>query len=109
MVPGLWAWHWGSPFSKGEKGPWGKCSRAHWEGCKLGVRGSRGNSEPSLGEVWEGIAILEGQGASRGLEGPIAFRGAGNTAAHTNLYDDEADCWGNRRQWGKSIPKMRNT
>jgi len=70
MVPGLWAWHWGSPFSKGEKGPWGKCRRAHWEGGKLGVRGSRGNSEPSLGEVWEGIAILNGQGASTGLEGP---------------------------------------
>jgi len=38
---------WNLPFSKGEKGPWGKASEAHWEGFKLGVKGSRGDSEPS--------------------------------------------------------------
>ena len=40
--------------------------------------------------MWDDIARLEGQGASRGLEGPTALRGAGNTAAHTKSYDDEA-------------------
>jgi len=40
--------------------------------------------------LWERTARLEGQGASRGPEGPIALRGAGNTVAHTELYDDEA-------------------
>ena len=40
--------------------------------------------------MWEGVTIIEGQGAGRGLEGPSALRGAGNTAAHTKLYDSEA-------------------
>ena len=44
--------------------------------------------------MWDGIARLEGQGASRGLEGPTALRGAGNTAAHTKSYDDEAETAG---------------
>lgn len=60
----------------------------HWEGFKLGVRGARRNSEPSHDKVWDGINILEGQGADRGLEGCAALRGAGNTAAH-KLCDDE--------------------
>ena len=51
---------------------------------------SEGDSEPSHDEVWDGIVILEGQGTRRGLEGPSAFRGASNTAAHTKSYDDEA-------------------
>ena len=40
--------------------------------------------------MWDGIAILEAYGAGRGLEGPSALRGAGNTAAHTKLYDGDA-------------------
>jgi len=49
-----------------------------------------GDSEPSHDKVRDGIARLEGQGAGRGLEGPSALRGAGNTAAHTKLYDGDA-------------------
>ena len=37
--------------------------------------------------MWDDIARLEGQGASRGLEGPTALRGAGNTAARMRSYD----------------------
>lgn len=57
---------WDSPFSKGEKGPWGKPSQAHWEGSKLGVKGNGWNSEPSHDMMWDGIAVVEGKGASRG-------------------------------------------
>ena len=40
--------------------------------------------------MWCGMAQLEGQGASKGLEERAALRGAGSTAAHTKSYDDEA-------------------
>lgn len=39
--------------------------------------------------MWEGVTIIEGQGAGRGLEGPAALRGASSNAMHTELYDDE--------------------
>lgn len=41
-------------------------------------------------EVWDGIAILEAQGAGRGLEGYAALRGASNIAAYMKNCDDEA-------------------
>lgn len=50
----------------------------------------RGDSEPSHDKMWDGISRLEVQGCSRGLEGPTALRGAGDTAAHADSYDDEA-------------------
>ena len=81
---------WSSPFSKGEKTPWTKASRGHWEGIKLGLKGDRGGSEPSHDKVWDGVAVLEGQGASRGLERPTSLRGAGNIAACTKSSDDTA-------------------
>ena len=33
--------------------------------------GDEGDSEPFHDKVWDGIARLEGQGASTGLEGPL--------------------------------------
>lgn len=48
-----------------EKSP----SGAHWEGFKLCLKGVEGDSEPSHDKLWDGIARLEGQGVSRGLEG----------------------------------------
>ena len=42
----------------------------NWEDFKLGLKGDEGGNEPSHGKVWDGIAILEGQGASRGLQNP---------------------------------------
>ena len=80
---------WGLPYSKGVEGPWENANRSHWEGFKLGLKWDRG-SEPSHDKVWDGIARVEGQGASRDLEGPTTQSGAGNTAAHTKLYNDEA-------------------
>jgi len=79
----------GFAFLKGEKGPWGKASGAHWEGSKLNLKGDRENSKPSYDELWDGIARLEGQSASKDLEGPTALRGASNTAVHMKSYDDE--------------------
>ena len=53
---------WGSPFSKGEKSPWGKANGAHWEGFKLGLKGDWGNSEPSRGKVFPWETVLMGKG-----------------------------------------------
>ena len=43
--------------------------------------------------MWDGIDALEGQGDIMGPQ-PAALRGAGNTAAHTKSYDDEAETAG---------------
>ena len=66
------------------------------EDFKLGLKEDRRDSEPSYDKVLDGIAILEGHGASRGLEGPAALRDAGNAAAHTKPYDEEAVAAGAR-------------
>ena len=76
---------------------------------------SEGDSEPSHDKVWDGIARLEGQGASRGLEGLTALRGAGNTAACMKSYDDEAVAAGvigegngeNQGKYFKGIKELR--
>jgi len=41
-------------------------------------------------KVWDGIAMLKAQGASRGLESPAALKGTGNTVAYMQSSDDEA-------------------
>lgn len=81
---------WGSPFPEGEKGPSGQASRAHLEGFKLDLNRGERDSEPSHDKVCDDLAIVGGQGAGRGLEGPAVLRGAGNTAAYMQSCDDEA-------------------
>ena len=53
---------------------------------KLGMKGDRGDSDPSHGKAWEGVTMLERQGAGRGLEGPAALRGTSNSVALGNLF-----------------------
>ena len=80
----------GFTFLKVGEGSLGKSYRGSLGGLSTSSDGGQGDSETSHDEVWSGIAILEGQLASRGLEGPTALRAAGNTAAYTKSYDDEA-------------------
>lgn len=75
---------------RGEKGPSGQASRTHLEGFKLDLKRGEGDSEPSHDKVCDDVAIVGGQGAGRGLEGPAVLRGAGNTAAYMQSCDDEA-------------------
>ena len=56
---------WDLRFAKEEKGPCRKANGTHWEGFKLSLKESRGDSKPSHDKVWDGTAILEGLGASR--------------------------------------------
>ena len=62
--------------------------------------------------MWEGVTIIEGQGAGRGLEGPAALRGASSNAMHTELYDDEtviagAIGKGNGENQGKYLKRIK--
>lgn len=63
MAPGLWAPD-GVCLLR-ENGPCRKARGTHWEGFKPDVNGAGGRDrEPFHGKVWEGISILERQGAS---------------------------------------------
>lgn len=43
----------------------GKANRAYWQGFQLDLKEEGGNIKLACVKVWNGIARLEGQGASR--------------------------------------------
>ena len=52
------------------------------------MKGKGGKRDPAHDKLWDGIAGLQGQGASRGLQ-PVILRCVGDTAAHLKSYDNE--------------------
>ena len=53
--------------------------QAHWQGFKLGLKGEGSDTEPAHDKVWDSMAKLEEQGASRGSQPAASYDDEGNT------------------------------